>query len=808
LPHCYRFGQVEIRPAERRILVDGQPAHVGARAFDLLLALIERRDRVVSKDELLELVWPGLVVEENNLQVQVSALRKLLGPKVLATIPGHGYRLAIELDSDAGSSPAAAMPTHNLPAQLNSFVGREREIGEIKDLLRNARLVTLTGMGGTGKTRLSLQVATDAMSDYPDGVWFVELAPLADERLVPQAVASVLGVKESAGRPLLEALEKHVKDRQLLLILDNCEHLRRACAELAKKLLLSGRGVRILASSREHLHVTGETAYPVPSLAVPGRQDAAGGASSGAIDLEALTRYEAVRLFVDRAAAALPAFRLRRENAVAVAQVCRHLDGIPLAIELAAARADALSVENIAARLGDRFSLLTGGDHTAMPRQQTLRASIDWSYDLLTEDERALLQRLAVFAGGWTLEAAEAVGVGGGVGKPAVLDLLARLVEKSLVIMDAGGERYRLLETVRQYAQERLHESGGEDTARTHHLAFYLALAEKARPELAGPQQGAWLAGLDLERENLLSAHAWADHAHEGAALGLRLAWALKPYWINRGVLDLGQRITVEALARAGAGERNLARCRGLSDAGQIGVYMGRYAQAQEYLEESLAIAREIGDKRRIAGALQPLGLACMGQGNMAAAHAHLQEALAMASELGNKREILAALFVLAQLLRVRGELDAAEPLYEQGLALARELQDRESIAIGLLNLAMVSIDLEAGDRALSMLREALAIADEIGSKRVGQSVLEVSAGLAALRAEWEWAVRLFGAAEAQAAQTGLHRDPADEAFVAPRIARAREALGTAIAAAEAPGGAITYDEAMGAARRWLEDIS
>jgi predicted ATPase/DNA-binding winged helix-turn-helix (wHTH) protein len=801
LPHCYRFGQVEIRPAERRILINGQPANVGARAFDVLLALIDRRDRVVSKDELLELVWPGLVVEENNLQVQVSTLRKLLGPQALATIPGRGYRLALKFDGESGSSPAPAARIHNLPAQLSSFVGREREIAELKELLGTTRLVTLTSMGGTGKTRLSLQVAADVTDDYPDGVWFVELAPLADERLVPQAVASVLGVKEEAGRPVLEALEKYVKDRQLLIILDNCEHLAHACAEFAKKLLRSGRGLQILASSREHLHVAGETTYPVPSLAVPGALNAAG----EAINLEALTQYEAVRLFIDRAAAAQPAFQVTHQNAAAVAAICRRLDGIPLAIELAAARVGALSVDKIAARLNDRFALLTGGDKTVMPRQQTLRASIDWSYELLAERERILLQRFAVFAGGWTLEAAEAVGAGDEIDETAVLDLLIHLVEKSLVILEAGGERYRLLDTVRQYAQERLDESGGENAARRRYLSFYLSLAETAMPELAGPEQGEWLARLDFELENLLSAHAWADRVEEGATEGLRLVWALKPYWINRGFLGLGLRMTVEALARAGAEVHSLARCRGLFEAGQIAVFMGRYAEAQGYLDESLAIAREIGDKPRIAGALQPLGMACLGQGDLAAARAHLQEALAMARELGNKREVAAALNVLAQFLRVEGELDMAEPLYEEGLALARELQDRGSIAVGLLNLAMLTIDRGCGNRAATMLLDALAIADGIGSKRMGQSVLDVLAGLAALREEWESAARFYGAAEAEAEQTALHRDPADEAFLAPRIAQAREALGAAFAVAEATGRALSYEEAMGKARAWLE---
>ncbi|MEQ1515551.1 MAG: winged helix-turn-helix domain-containing protein [Usitatibacteraceae bacterium] len=807
---CYRYGRVEIRPAERRLLVDGAPATVGARAFDLLLALIDRRDRVVTKDELLEVVWPGLIVEENNLQVQISALRKLLGPQALATIPGRGYRFVAPLEAEAAESGGTAPRNtkHNLPAPLTSFVGREREIRELKELLSTTRLVTLTSMGGTGKTRLSMQVAGEVMGEYADGVWLVELASLTDERLVPAAVATVLGVKEEAGRTVLEALEKFVKDRQLLLILDNCEHLLMASAVLAKTLLQTGRRLQILASSRERLHVMGETAYAVPSLAIPDRFNLADSALSVA-QLETLKHSEAVRLFADRARAAQPSFQVTEKNAGAIADICRRLDGIPLAIELAAARVYAISVEHIASKLGDRFNLLKGGDKTGMPRQQTLRASIDWSFDFLSESERRLLQQLSVFAGGWTLDAAEAVGASDKGDSSAPLDLLIQLVEKSLLILDAEGERYRMLETVRQYAEERLHESGEENHTRSRHLDFYLALAEKARPALAGPEQGLWLTRLDPERENLLAAHAWARRIDEGAPLGLRLVRALKPYWITRGYLGLGHQMTVEALAHRKAGERNIARCCGLCDAGWLGVLMGRNAEARANLEESLALARELGDTRRVAVALQPLGLACLGQLDMAGARTHLQEALSMARELGNKREIAAALNMLAQFLRVVGERDSAEALYAESLALARELQDHEYIALILLNLAMVSIDRNFSERAPPMLLEVFMIAGEIGSKRIGQSALEVVAGLAASRKEWKCAARFYAMSEAQATQTGLQRDPADEAFLMPRIELAREALAPAdFSSAEASGRTLNYEESISDARIWLEGIS
>jgi non-specific serine/threonine protein kinase len=462
-------------------------------------------------------------------------------------------------------------------------------------------------------------------------------------------------------------------------------------------------------------------------------------------------------------------------------------------------------VEQIAARLSDRFRLLAGGDRTALPRQQTLRALIDWSYDLLGDDEKALLRRVAVFAGGWTLEAAEAVGADGALSKPDVIDVLSRLVEKSLVVLDAEGGRYRLLETVRQYARERLEESGERNEVCGRHLAFYLAFGEKARPEMFGPEQATWLARVDLERENLLAAHAWCENAANGAELDLKLVHAMKFYWLSRGLLGLGHRVTAEALGRAGAQQRSVPRSAGLFDVGQICSFMGRYDEARAYLEESLAIARELGNDERIASALQPLGLVCVGQGDSATARRHLEEALELARKLGDRREIAAALNALGQVHRVDGKLDEAEPLYEDVLALTRELNDGESIAIALLNLAMVSIGRGAVARARAALLDVLTLNQEIKSRQVGQSVLEVSAGIAAARGDWENAARLFGVAEAQAAQTGLHRDPTDEAFLAPLIAKARSALGTdAFNKAESRGRLLSYEDAMAEAQASL----
>ncbi|MEO8753187.1 MAG: adenylate/guanylate cyclase domain-containing protein, partial [Casimicrobiaceae bacterium] len=416
--------------------------------------------QVLVSQTIVDLVGDRLPKEVSLRNLGVVRLRDLAQPERIHQLLHPALREQFPALRSLEATP------NNLPQQLTSFIGREHELAQVKLQLAQTRLLTLLGIGGLGKSRLSLQVAAEVLDDYPDGVWFVELAPVTDARLVAQVVATVLGVKEEAGRPVLEALVKFVKDRHLLLVLDNCEHLAQACAELARQLLEAGARVRILASSREHLNIRGEKAYPLAPLAVPLPRQKLGA--------EALRQFAAVRLFVDRAIAAQPAFAITADNAAAVAEICHRLDGIPLALELAAARTRAMSVDQIAARLSDRFRLLGGGDRTALPRQQTLRALIDWSHDLLTAEEGALFRRLAVFAAGFTLEAAEKVGAGGGSEERDVVDLLTRLVEKSLIALDAGGERYYMLETVRQYAQERLDASQDGVEARARHLAFYL----------------------------------------------------------------------------------------------------------------------------------------------------------------------------------------------------------------------------------------------------------------------------------------------------------------------------------------------
>jgi predicted ATPase/class 3 adenylate cyclase len=716
--------------------------------------------------------------------------------------PEHIYQLAHpRLRREFPALRSLAATPNNLPQQLTSFVGREAELAKIKALLASTRLLTLLGPGGIGKTRLSLRVAAEVIGDYPDGAWLAELAGLTDADLVVQAVATALGVKEVPGRTLHEELARVVATGKRLLVLDNCEHLIAACARLARELTRAAPGLTILASSREGLRVEGETTFPLSPLAVP--------VTAGAASPETLAQYDAVRLFVDRAAAAQPAFVLTVDNAAAVLAICRDLDGIPLALELAAARVRALPVAQIAARLSDRFRLLTSGSRDALPRQQTLRALIDWSYDLLATPEQKLLCRLAVFAGGFALDAGEAVGADGEIDAADVLELLGRLVEKSLVTMDEDTGRYRLLETIRQYALERLAGFGEAAAAHERHLAHYLALADEAQPALVGAQQGVWLTRLDGELENLLAAHAWCDQAADGAARGIRLAHDLKRYWFNRGLLGLGRKLALDALTRPGAQRRDALRCEGLFDAGQLAFFAGDYPQAQTLLEECLAIARERGDDAIVARVLQPLGTAYLGQGRAQEARRHLEDAVALARAGGDKRQIAGSLNALAQLHRTQAEFDRAEHLYQDVVVLARELDDRNNVAIGLLNLAMTAIARGAPGRARPMLAETVDIALELGVKPIGQSALEVCAGLAASCGERLAAAAFFGAAEAHAALTGLSRDPADEAFLAPRIAAARVATdASAFAAAEAGGRALGYDAAIVRARAWLGALS
>jgi predicted ATPase/DNA-binding NarL/FixJ family response regulator len=605
--------------------------------------------------------------------------------------------------------------TFPLPEPLSSFVGRARELAEVAALLPTTRLLTLTGAGGCGKTRLALQVAAEWRDHQPGGVCLVDLAPLADPDLVPQAVAAALGIAETPTRPLLDTLAAALRRRRLLLALDNCEHLLDACAEMAAALSRVCPGLRLLATSREPLGLPGEVAWPVPPLAEP----------------------EAARLFAERAAAARPGFALTVVNAPAVAEICRRLDGLPLAIELAAARARALTVEQIAARLDDRFTLLNSGGRTALSRHRTLRAALDWSHDQLTAAEQAVLRRLAVFAGGWQLEAAEAICSGDGLAAADVLDLLMRLVDKSLALaetdLEMGGEaRYRLLETVRQYAAEKLAEAGEETAMRDHHAAWCLALAEVAAPRLVGVSLLPWLERLDAERDNLRAALAWL--LERDPAAGLRLAGGLRHFWLLRSHVSEGRRWYDRLLPRAPA--PTAARVRALLGAAFIARLQRTYPAALAWGEEALALSRALGEARLIAEALHMVAAIHIIFGDGGLARSLLEEGVALCQAGEDRGNLSECLYYLGHLAQWKGEYNQARAYYEESLALGPSVGDFAHTGANHIYLGNVALFQGDDARAEVLLEEALARARRVGSPFGVSSALRSLGRVAAWRGD------------------------------------------------------------------------
>ena len=795
-PARYVFDRFELRPAERQLLADGIEQRLTPRAFDLLAALVERPGELWSKDDLLARVWPGLVVEENNLQVQVSTLRRILAHDAIETVPGYGYRFVFDVAEQDAATRNTTQRRDNLPHALTGFIGRSREIEVCNDLLTRTRLLTVTGTGGIGKTRFALRLAESRLGDHADGVWLAELAALTDPRLVPQAIAAALGVHEQHQRSTLEVLEEFVRDRHLLLVVDNCEHVAHECAQVAKRLLQAGARIALLATSREPLHVTGETTYVLEPLTVPGRL--------AGLSVEEASESEAVRLYVERAGAVQHDFELTSSNAPAIAEICTRLDGIPLAIELAAARMRMLTAEGIAQRLHERFRLLKAADRTAPDRQRTLEAAVDWSYELLAPQEKSLLARLAVFAGGWTLEAAEHVGAGADLEPWEILDVHGNLVDKSLV-GTADDERYRLLETVRMYAGARLAASGEEAMTRTRHLAYFETVAE-AGHAMSGPEVEAWELRLDDERENFRGAYHWAL-AGDNPASALRIVSRLAP-WLCRNYFDLGTPILGEVLAMPATQQRDAIRFHGVAAAGFLSYHRGRYPDAKRYTEEALSMAREIGRDELIPGILVQLGSACHALGEHAAARTHFEDALPAARKSGDGVLWWSACNELAELLSSEGDHEAATALYEETLMVARTIESRHHATVSLLNLARVSLTTGNARRAGALLREAHATFEDMGADRNLHALLAFTGALASLRGDWEATATFLGASDRELERMGMRREPADVAALAPRIAAARRGLGDErFAMAEAAGRTLERGAATRELARWLDGL-
>ena len=718
-----------------------------------------------------------------------------LGQHRLKDLAGRQYLfqvVAAELPTDFPPLNSLDALPNNLPTQLTSFIGREREKAEVRRLLSTTRLLTLTGAGGSGKTRLALQVAADRLEEYPDGVWQVELAPLADPSLVPRAVASALGVSEQPSRALTEVVADYLRSKTLLLIFDNCEHVLPACAQLADFLLRACPSLRMLATSREALRIAGEISWRVPSMSLPDLEQRLP-------PPERLMDVEAVRLFVERAAGVLPAFTVTTQNVHAIGQMCHQLDGMPLAIELAAARVKVLSAEQIVARLDDRFRLLTGGSRTALPRHQTLRATMDWSYGLLSEQEQSLLRRLSVFAGGCALEAIEAVCAGGGLAPAEILGLLAQLVDKSLVQVEIreGEARYRLLETVREYGRDRLREAGEAEETRRRHRDWYLPLVERAEPELHGPNQIAWLERLEENHDNIRAAFEWCRTEAGGDAAGLRLAAALYQFWDIRGHFAEGRAWLDQMLSQHKAAAPVL-RVKALTRAAHLAHRQGDYARVSALCEEALALAQAEGDKQGRAEALHYLAHAAEGAGDHHRAAELLNGSVALHRAVGNTFELARALNCLANTARVGANYPKAADLYEEALMLVHSLGDKGSMgAITLHNLGYVVLRQGDHQRSWALFRESLALVEELGDKR---SMIKCLAGLAGASAEArpEWAARLFGATAALMSADSIRLEPFNRRDFDHYMAMAKGRMSElAFTAAWAQGAAMTLEQAV-----------
>jgi non-specific serine/threonine protein kinase len=625
----------------------------------------------------------------------------------------------------------------NLSLQPTSLIGRDQELLELAAALNKTRLLTLTGVGGVGKTRLALALAERSRGSYADGTWFIELGPLADEGLVAQTVARVVSIPLSPKADAVSALVKYFYSRQTLLILDNCEHLLAGCAPLADALLRQCAHLQILATSREPLGIDGEAAWRVPSLAAPSGEPLA------ALELQ---RYASVELFITRVQSALPHFALTEDNAQTVGRICARLDGIPLALELAAARARALPLDVIADRLDHRFHLLTSSNRTAVPRQQTLAATIGWSHDLLTPDERRFFRRLSVFAGGWTLDAAEVICAPDDKAGNEVLDLLTRLVDKSMVVAEGGAsgvERYRLLETLRQFAQERLAEAGEADGIRDRHFAYYLTLVKTAHTEVAVPRRrDGWLQRLDDDNDNLLTALNWGSEREAPAAL--RMAVDLSWYWWYRRRYTEGVGWQ-ERLLDSAPGDTQL-QARALAHIGLFARGYGDVERAQFALSEAKARFDALGDRRGQAHVLWTLTFLYLGQERMPEARFAAQEYLRLNREVGDLARQVFGLTQMGVIASVDEDLVAAKSWHEQALRLARTLDDRFSIV--RLCYLLGGVRRLLGDHlgAAELFAEAMPLIDSKDLLACSWDWI-FSGGLAVDRREFERAAELYGTA-------------------------------------------------------------
>lgn len=776
------FGEL-LRYLRRRAGLTQREISIAVGYSDAQISRIEKNQRVPDPATVAALFVPALQIQdEPDIVARLMQLADVTRGKVGRDPRGRTSTADNYEAANWNAQGKVAEPQlGNLPHPLTSFVGRTHEVAAIHQRLRpqgGVRLLTLTGIGGTGKTRLAMQAAAGLRDLFPQGVWFVDLAPSAEPALVPLAIVTSLGLREEAGRPAIATVIDYLQSATALLILDNCEQVVEACALAVDMVLRSCLQVHCLATSRETLGVAGELTFPVPPLAIPQPE------AASEHELESLVDYEAVRLFVERAQTALPDFRLTAETASAVVQICQQLDGIPLAIELAAARVQMLQVEQIVVRLQDRLRLLTGGTRTALPRHQTLRACLDWSYVLLSEAEQTLLRRLSVFAGGWTLDAAERVGSGAGIESAEVLDLLTQLVHKSMVVVDRGqgqAPRYRLLDIVRQYGQEKLALSEETQSVCDRHLAYFLWLAEAAEPELYGRDQGAWLRRLETEDANLEAALSWAlDGDAARREVGLRLASMLGWSWDLRARPSRGSRWLEEflsSLPEATPGEHphsTLARAKAMAYlAWLMRPAMLNQDRALTLALESIRLCQALGPAANTvhAFALAVLGLNAFYRADHAQSVRRFTDALALSRAVGAQWHTRLMLIGLAETATAQGELVRSAELIEESMAIARALGDRKGIATCLQSLGEIAVAKGQDAEADALYRESLSHANDVAGRLMGIYAIDALGDIALRRGDYEQAGSLYGQSlagyRAMGTRIGLARTFARQARLA-----------------------------------------
>jgi predicted ATPase/DNA-binding winged helix-turn-helix (wHTH) protein len=798
---AHRFGSFELQPQQRRLLVDGRPAALGPRAFDVLLALVERAGQLVSKNQLLDLVWPGLVVEENNLQVQISTLRKLLGPQAIATIPGRGYRWALAADDasaqlarsestpKAMSAESAALP--DVSTELPALYGRSEDVAALRDLIRHHALVTVVGPAGIGKTRLAQAVAPELWDAFADGVRLVELAPLADPDLVAATVARAVGIAVGDPHTALDLTVQAFAGRRLLLVLDNCEHLLEAVDRVVAALRKGSPTVHVLVTSQELLRHPDEHVYRLGPLGLPAEVTATRAGEAGA-----------VQLFVARVQAADPRFQLSEGNVGAVVDICRRLGGIPLAMELAAARVPLLGVDGVRERLDERFRLLTAGSRLALRRHQTLRAALEWSYGLLSEPEQRVLDRLGVFAGGFSLDPALQLASDEAIDPWAVLDHLGALVDKSLVIADGGGvPRYRMLETTRAFALERLAASGATLPMLRRHAEVMLTLFERFyRDNLGRTPVGEQVKRLGPDTDNLRGAMRWASGPDGDRRIAIALvgaAGASPSFLRNAGLQWEGWhwcnalRPWVDASFPAPEAARFWLACAELSTVGSLDMSIQDaqraitlYHDAQSRLGEflgrnqlayALTLAGRLDDARLAVaeanGLLDPswspqlrlsheniAGLYFEAAGQPQEARDHLVAFLNLSRQARSAADELVALSLLAELDVISGQADRAVDTLREPIARLRAGTTIDTETFVLRNYATALMESGHLQEAESAFREALPLLRR--AYGTGALVLHDAASLLARRGQIDDAARVSAYAESIYAAMGRKPRP------------------------------------------------